>query len=547
MGWRDHKGAHAHEATEPKLASLAPRARVALITEGTYPFVTGGVSTWCDQIVRGLPEHDFSVVAVVAANGRDPVWELPSNLVSVETVPLWSWVPTVKAPRGDALRRFEAAFRPFVTAMVDNAVDDSMFVEGLRGLFEYAQRESLTAALMSDSAAELLSDIWETSRSERVTVYEVLKALELLEHSMRPLSAPVIEADLCHATSNGLPSLLAILAKWRHGTPFIMSEHGVYLRERYLAFQEFACPWLVKYVVLSFFRRLTRLAYAEASCIAPVNVYNQRWEMEHGADPDVIVTALNGVDVSKYPVAVGEPDEQIVAWVGRVDPLKDLETLVETFARLVRQVPAAVLQLYGPVPVGNEEYFERVKDLIARRDLRHKVRFMGPVSPVSTAYHNARVVVLSSISEGLPYTVIEAMMCGRATVSTDVGGVREVVGDAGLLVRPRDPRGMAVAIEMLLTDDEMRADLAARSTERGRSYFRLEQMIGTFRAEYSLLISPEDPQFSPWPETAAQLFGDLDPDDIDVPENGLSTASLITSIIPPQPVPSSLTAPGGAL
>jgi hypothetical protein len=105
---------------------------------------------------------------------------------------------------------------------------------------------------------------------------------------------------------------------------------------------------------------------------------------------------------------------------------------------------------------------------------------------------------------------------------------------------------MAVAIEMLLTDDEMRADLAARSTERGRSYFRLEQMIGTFRAEYSLLLSPEDPQFSPWPDTAAALFGDLDPDDLDASDDFGPSGTQLSTGIPAQQGPGRLTAPGGA-
>jgi glycosyltransferase involved in cell wall biosynthesis len=142
-----------------------------------------------------------------------------------------------------------------------------------------------------------------------------------------------------------------------------------------------------------------------------------------------------------------------------------------------------------------------VIDLVRRRHLQNTVRFMGPVSPVSTAYHRARVVVLSSISEGLPYTVIEAMMCGRATVSTDVGGVREVVGDAGLLVPPRDPRSLASALALVLTDDALRHGLAERATGRGRCFFRLEQMLGTFRAEYARLIRPQQAEFTPWPST----------------------------------------------
>ena len=94
--------------------------------------------------------------------------------------------------------------------------------------------------------------------------------------------------------------------------------------------------------------------------------------------------------------------------------------------------------------------------------------FAGPVASSRDAFAAGHVVALSSISEGMPYTVIEAMMCGRATVSTDVGGVAETVGDAGLVVPPRDPRAFATACLELLTDPARRADLARAGPRRGR-------------------------------------------------------------------------------
>jgi glycosyltransferase involved in cell wall biosynthesis len=507
--------------TGSRTGSSVSRARVALLTEGTYPFQTGGVSTWCDQIVRGLPEHDFELVSVVATSGQPAKWVLPDNVVSVQSIPIWGWVPAARGPKRDRLRLFVDAFRPFLLSIIAPDTSGVVFAESLRGLFDYAQENPLTAAVLSDAAGEVLREVWESNREERMSIYEGLKALELIEHLLRPLSAPVVQADMCHATSNGLPSLVALLSKWRHGTPFLMSEHGVYLRERYLAFRDFDVPWTVKYVVLTFYRRLTETAYAHADVIAPVNVFNQRWEVEHGADPDTIVTAMNGVDAAQYPVAPEEPDEPVIVWVGRVDPLKDLETLIAAYRKLARRIPAARLDLYGPVPVGNEKYAQRMHEMVSRLGLTGRVRFLGPISPVSSAYHSARVVVLSSISEGLPYTVIEAMMCGRATVSTDVGGVREVTGDAGLLVPPKDPDALAIALEMVLSDDDLRWALAARAQDRGRLYFRLEQMLATFRDEYTRLIHPEEAQFADWPTEADNTL-------LTVPEQG-GPAALVTA------------------
>ena len=72
---------------------------VALIGEGTYPHQFGGVSVWCDQLVRGMPDYDFLLVALVAT-GTEPVrWSLPDNVTSVAAVPLWGPPPPGPAPR----------------------------------------------------------------------------------------------------------------------------------------------------------------------------------------------------------------------------------------------------------------------------------------------------------------------------------------------------------------------------------------------------------------------------------------------------------------
>jgi glycosyltransferase involved in cell wall biosynthesis len=378
-----------------------------------------------------------------------------------------------------------ALYRPFLRAALDNDAGQEDFTLALRGLFDFAQQRDLTAALQSDAAISLLSETWgDIYDRESMTMLDAVQATELMEHFLRPLSAPVVRADLCHAVSNGLPALLALAAKWTYGTPMVMSEHGVYLRERYLAFRNVKYRWPVKTVVLALFRRLCAAGYAAADAIAPVNVYNQRWETRHGADPDTIATAFNGILAADYPAAQTEPETPTIGWVGRVDPLKDLATLIRAFALVHERVPAAVLRLFGPTPAGNEWYEDRLRVLIDELDLEAVVTFEGPIRPVTRAYGESTVVALSSISEGLPYTVMEAMMCGRATVSTEVGGVPELVGDAGMLAPPHDPEAFAEACAVLLADDALRHRMATDARERALGLFQLGQMLETFRGVY---------------------------------------------------------------
>src|SRR5688572_20996143 len=93
---------------------------VTMLTEGTYPLVHGGVSTWCDQLVKGMPEVEFNLISL-AGSGREPVtWELPSNVYQHTSVPLWGRRPgSRRPPRGSARRRFLDTYERFLLSFLD--------------------------------------------------------------------------------------------------------------------------------------------------------------------------------------------------------------------------------------------------------------------------------------------------------------------------------------------------------------------------------------------------------------------------------------------
>ncbi|WP_328917222.1 MULTISPECIES: GT4 family glycosyltransferase PelF [unclassified Streptomyces] len=551
---------------------LSRVARVTMLTEGTYPHGAGGVSVWCDQLVRGIADVDFRVVAVTGTGRERPVWDLPPNVRGLDTVPLWGDTPEGKAPRGRDRRELLACWERFLLALLDEqngfpvagsqgpatgaagagyggagpmparvglaepsgagAADGgsgsaggggatgfeaggpgSAGVRGkgpgggrlggarpdigaeLYALARWAERGTLSAGLRGEAAVRVLARLWRrpgtTVARSAPTWHDALTATELLEHALRPLAAVLPPGGVSHAVSGGLAALPGLVAHERHGTPLLLTEHGVYQRERYLGYRTGPYRWPVKALLLGFFRLLSAETYRRSALITPGNRYNRRWEEHGGAAPERIRTVYNGVDPGAFPPAGPEPEVPTLAWAGRIDPIKDLETLIRAFALVRVEIPTARLRIFGGTPRGGEAYRDRCVALARTltapgtgADPDPAVTFEGRVDDIRTAYAAGQVVMLSSISEGFPFTLIEAMSCGRCTVSTDVGGVREAVGDTGLVVPPRDPAAMARAALDLLRDPARRAALGEAARLRVIEQFTLRQTIDAFRGIY---------------------------------------------------------------
>ncbi|MCX4822570.1 GT4 family glycosyltransferase PelF [Streptomyces sp. NBC_01142] len=460
---------------------------VTMLTEGTYPHVHGGVSTWCDQLVRGMPEVDFQVVALTGS-GREPVtWELPPNVYRHTAFPLWGPVQGRRPLFGRERRRFIDIYERFLLSVLDPSAGCD-FGDALFALAEIAREGRLSTALRSESVLRSLMWIWTMPHLEisasRPTVHDALTATDLLEHALRPLAVRIPDDSIAHAVSAGLATLPALTAQRFDGVPFLLTEHGIYLRERYLGYRAEAQRAPVKSLMLGFYRELNTLGYRRADLITPCNQYNRRWEERGGAPADRIRTVYNGVDPHAFPQAGAEPDVPTISWAGRIDPIKDLETLIRAYAMVRAELPEVRLRLFGGVPAGGEAYRTRLEKLAAELGVVDGIAWEGRVSDVARAYAAGSVVLLSSISEGFPFSLIEAMSCGRPTVSTDVGGVREAVGDTGLVVPPREPAVLAEATLGLLRDKERRAELGRQARQRVVDRFTLRRSVDGFRRIY---------------------------------------------------------------
>ncbi len=490
-------------SSEPSgpVASVGRRPRVLLATEGTYPFAHGGVSTWCDIVVNGIDGVDWSVLPITAGGIRRPLlFELPVNAMMVGHIDLWSErVTTRRTVRRSSLRTGVAA--EFVRALLHWESDPKTVLDALvwcrsnptRVRASMRHRDAWAAYRLA--LADVLSA--DAAHVDRVAPVldeqHVCDLYQTLCWVAQAAAAPTPEGanapDLILVTAAGWAGIPAAVHHALHATPVVLSEHGVYVREAYLAAIRRGESTGERWTHTRLARGLARLTYAVATVVAPVTNANAAWERALGADPDRIRTIHNGVLVP--PKVAPFPVEPVVVTIGRIDPLKDLKTLLRAAASVIERVPAARFDHYGPVSDGNERYYEECLALHADLNLGDRFRFRGPIDDPDVALATARVSVLSSISEGFPISVLEAMAAGRPVVATAVGGVPEAVSGCGFTVRPGDYEALASGIVGLLNDPGLAHALGARGRQRVIHDFGQEGCIVAYAALIGELTGTE--------------------------------------------------------
>lgn len=228
------------------------------------------------------------------------------------------------------------------------------------------------------------------------------------------------------------------------------------------------------------------------------------WLIETVRIPPSRVTCIpNGIDVSAFATAGGQrgkkerpllgsfapPGTVLVGTVGRLDAVKDHAGLITAFRDLCQALPEERERL-RLVLVGEGSQRAALESQIARTGLSAQVRLLGNRSDIAALLAEFDVFALSSIAEGMPGVVLEAMAAGLPVVATDVGGVGEVVaaGETGTLVPASDPKALAKALEGYVLQEPLRTRHGGAGWERAVDRFSLQAMLSAYTSLYDGLL-----------------------------------------------------------
>jgi polysaccharide biosynthesis protein PelF len=479
---------------------------VLLTTEGTYPCYGGGVSVWCDHLVRGLSEVNFHVFAVTHSPSQPRRFSFPENMKSCRTYPLWGtdepgeqddFFPTCVRKLKTTSEVISAQFLdPFETALSCLLCSDAppeVLATALVRMQSYFKQYDYAQTMASPETWDAFLRVCAAipQDGQTLNLEDATTCMRWLQRYLGVLSAPLPPVDITHASMAGLAALPGVLLKVSRGVPFLLTEHGIYLRELYMYLSRAPYTMPSKRFLVSLNRALVGMSYQYADRVTCICGFNRRWQIRLGVDPRKIVTVPNGADPAIfYPRPSAGPRRPTVLTMARIFPLKGLEALFHAAAQVRARVPDVRFRVLGEA--SDQQYYEKCLALVSSLDLTSSVEF-GHVPNPAEAYAQCDVFCLPSISEGLPYSVIEAMLTGCPIVASDVGGVGELLGGAGLLVTPGDSKGLAENLLQLLEDTPeaaaRRRALSTAALSRAREFYALDTFRKHFREIYQDLAS----------------------------------------------------------
>jgi glycosyltransferase involved in cell wall biosynthesis len=369
-----------------------------------------------------------------------------------------------------------------------------------RLLLPFARAGRSLDLLNSPLAWNLVRDLYNRTMAHESFLHFFWAWRTVFSGLVATLSCQLPPARIYHTVSTGYAGVLAARAASETGRPVLITEHGIYTNERRIEILQ--ADWIVDTLDRGFlirdsrrdlrdfwtttFESYARTCYETCAEIITLNEANQSAQIALGAHRPRMRVVPNGVDyqaLSRLPRAdAGEPPT--VALIGRVVPIKDIKTYLHAVDLLRRRFPDMLALVLGSTDE-QPDYFQACAAMVAELGLSKHVRFTGPVN-VTNYFPFIHVNVLTSVSESQPMSMLEAGAVGIPTVSTDVGGCREMLqgrrdeqpslGEGGILTDIVSPEQTADAVAALLSDPARRERMGRTMQQRIKRYYDLDMV-----------------------------------------------------------------------
>jgi glycosyltransferase involved in cell wall biosynthesis len=448
--------------------------KICILSENSYPVSTGGVSEWCDYLVKGMPENRFHILTI--ASSKQFKYNIPSN-VEVNAIEM-------NQPRFDQ----DILDKPVINNIMDTLKPvlngDPIDCNKMHKIL-LENKVTAEELISSEQNHQTLLSYYIDHYSDKpfAPFFYSWTSLYYLLYRTLELVSKIPDADIFHALNSGYAGILGSIGKMAQGSPLLVNEHGLYLKERLFELKHSEVPSWLHGFYEDFFNSLVKTSYSysdEVTSVCLDHIEYQR-NIYTNISPNVV---YNGIDVDRYGFNYKESGEQLsVGTVSRITPIKDQLTFIRSMPEVLEKHDAKFFVIGD---VQDVEYYEECLELVNRFDINKSVEFTG-FQDSSEWYPKLDVFVLPSLSEGFPLTILEALSSGTPCIASNVGGVPEIL-DEQFLVDKWDPVRLAQKINWLLEDEEIRRNVAEQGRMLVEKKFSIEKMVSGYKEIYEELV-----------------------------------------------------------
>ena len=465
--------------------------KICIVAEGCYPYVVGGVSGWINSMINAFPAFEFEILAIIS--NRDGsgqfAYDLPKNVTAVYEAYLddYDWVEDHRKVSRRRLSKTEYdALRSVVLG--ENTEWGVLF-----DLFNN-KNISIDDLLMGEDFFRIVQECYDKNYSQIVfsdflwTMRSIYLPLFLI------LNTKIPRADIYHCVATGYAGVLGGMATHLFKCPLIVSEHGIYTRER--EEEILKANWVAgvyKNIWIDQFRKMSKLAYGSADIVTSLYGHAKKLQIELGCPESKTEITPNGITVENFENLPGKNEDELsyiqIGAVLRVTPIKDVKTLIQAFSFAKEIMPNLRLFIMGPVDE-DEVYAKECYDLVKNLGVKDVI-FTGRVN-VREYLGRMDMTILTSISEGQPLTILESFAAHKPVIATDVGCCSELIfgeegdelGEAGILTHIMNTQEISEAMVKLARNAALREKMGNVGYERVNKYYRVEFMRDKYAELY---------------------------------------------------------------
>lgn len=465
--------------------------KICVVAEGCYPYVVGGVSGWIHSLIQSFPNIEFVILAIVSNRSvrGEFAYKLPANVTEVYELYLedLDWYKGKKKGK-NKLKIKKKYFEALRSLLLNQNVDWDTLFELLQN-----KKVSIDELLMGEDFMRAATDCYKLQYTDIVYSDFLWTMRSIYLPLFFAMKMKVPKADLYHCVATGYAGVLGSMAKTFFGSRLLISEHGIYTRER--EEEIIRAKWvngIYKNIWIDQFHKMSKLAYQRADLVTCLYEHARGLQIEIGCPAEKIMVTPNGICVQKFQELEGKTSEDEkninIGAVLRVAPIKDVKTMIQAFGYAKEQQPRLKLWIMGPWSE-EEEYARECFELVDTMQIKDVI-FTGKIN-VADYLGKMDMTILTSISEGQPLTILESYAAHKPVIATSVGNCQGLIygedddfGQAGILTHIMNIEEIAQAMVELANNPDKRMQMGENGYQRVMSKYKIEDMKETYQKIY---------------------------------------------------------------